>query len=372
MGLSFTCDRAVLAEGIGIASRVAMARSSMPVLEGVLVSGAAGTVRLTGYNLESGMDCVVEADVREPGDIVIPAATFGDIVRKLPEGQVSVEIEGAKVGIKGGLSDFSIMGYPSADFPEVSMERTGNAFTVTQGILKNMIYRSVFSVSTSDAKPVHTGCKFTVEGTDIEMVGVDGYRLALRREKLASPAEEPMNFVVQGKILTEISRIIGEGDEPVTIWAGRRSVLFETENFRLVTRTLEGEFLNYKGAIPQTAAITATVDTKLMGDCLDRAALLISEKQRSPIRIRFEGDTALFTCSSPLGRVSDEIPIKSSGGDLEMGFNNKFLQDALRYCGEDVVKLEMTTNLSPLVIRPIEGDSFIYLVLPVRLKNSDH
>ncbi|MPM52568.1 Beta sliding clamp [bioreactor metagenome] len=109
-----------------------------------------------------------------------------------------------------------------------------------------------------------------------------------------------------------------------------------------------------------------------MGDCLDRAALLISEKQRSPIRIRFEGDTALFTCSSPLGRVSDEIPIKSSGGDLEMGFNNKFLQDALRYCGEDVVKLEMTTNLSPLVIRPTEGDSFIYLVLPVRLKNSDH
>ena len=368
MGLRFSCDRAILAEGIGIAARVAMARSSMPVLEGILVSGGTGFLRLTGYNLESGMDCVVDAEVKEMGDIVIPAATFGDIVRKLPDGIVTVETQGTKIEITGGLSEFSIMGYPAEDFPEVSMERIGKSFNIEQGMLKNMVNRSVFAVSSSDAKPVHTGCKFTVEKDDIEVVGVDGYRLALRKEKLKEEALEGLSFVVSGKILTEISRIIGDGEEKVTVFASKRSVLFETENFRLVTRTLEGEFLNYNNAIPTTYTIKATVDTKLMGDCLERAGLLISEKQRSPVRVKFEDNTALFTCASPLGRVSDEIPVKSSGGELEMGFNNKFLQDALRHCGEEFVSLEMATTLAPLVIRPTAGDNFTYLVLPVRLK----
>ncbi len=368
MNLKFSCDRAVLSEGIGIASRVTMQRSSMPVLEGVLLSGMEGSVKLTGYNLESAMECLVEAHVKEKGDIVLPSSTFGDIVRKLPDGPVVIETDGLKVKITGGLSEFIITGYAAEDFPEVSMERAGSSFVIEQGMLKNMINRSVFAISTGGSNPIHMGCLFNIEGQDIEVVGVDGHRLALRREKLSEEVAEPFNFVITGKLLTEVARIIGDGEEKVTVWIGKRTALFETENFRLSTRTLEGEFLNYRTAIPKNFEITATVEAKLFADCLDRAALMINERQKSPVKITFEGNFARLVCSSPLGHVSDELPIQSTGGPLEIGFNNKFLQDALRYCGEDTLLFEMSTSLSPLVIRPTVGDSFTYLVLPVRLK----
>ena len=366
--MKFTCDRAVLSEAVSISAHAVLPRSSNPVLEGLLLSLSGDLLQLTGYDTETGIRCSISAVGEVEGQIVLPCSTFGDILRRLPDGEVEIEVQGERVRITCGAAEFNILAFPADSYPDVVFPTSGFHVTVTQKMLRSLINQTVFAVSQSDSKPVHTGCLFHIGGGAIEVVGVDGFRLALRKEPLEG-AEEEAIFVVPGKTLQEISRIVGDSDVAVTLYVSGRSVVFETENVSVVTRTLEGEFLNYQQAIPKEALMNARVDVRLLQDCLDRASLLISEKQRSPVRIRFAPGLAHISCSTPLGRVNDSMPIVLQGDEVEMGFNNRFLQDALKHCGESELVLEMSSSVSPMVLRPVESEAFTFLVLPVRLKS---
>jgi DNA polymerase-3 subunit beta len=269
------------------------------------------------------------------------------------------------------MSEFTLVGTPSSEFPELPSITGERNLSLEQRILKSMIRQTIYAVATSENKPVHTGCLFEAGGEEIRVVAVDGYRLAIRREKLAAPITEECSFVVPGKTLSEISHILGDSEEKVEIELSRKHILFRMENTTVVSRLLEGEFLNYANALPKESRFIMEVPVRPFTDCVERASLLINERAKAPIRLNFGFDSVKVSCATAIGKVQDEFAVKGEGTPLEMGFNNRYLLDALKACEQEKVKIELGTQLTPMVIKPVEGDGFLFLVLPVRIKHEN-
>ena len=369
--MKFSCEKALLQSAVTTAGRVVASKSSILALEGVLLEADANGLKVSGYNLETGIVTQVEANVIQPGAIVLPARLFGEIIRRLPDDMVSVETEGNKVCIHCGPTSFDIMGSSSEEFPELPTVDDGNRLVLAQGILRSMISRVIFAVSDSESRPIHTGALFEVAGEELTMVAVDGYRLALRREKiLEKEGVEAFSFVVPGAALNEVDKICADSEEEVTVTEGARHITFRIGATLLVARRLEGEFLNYRQTIPQNNGICLEVDTSALQLSIDRASLIINEKLKSPLRCRFENGSMTITSRTAIGSAFDRCPIVGDGKDLEIGFNNRFLMEAVKAAPSGLVRLELNTPTSPCLILPKEGepDSFLYMVLPVRLK----
>ena len=369
--MKFSCEKALLQSAIGTAGRAVAAKSSIPALEGILVEATDRGLRLTGYNLETGITTLVEADVAKEGSLVLSARLFGEIVRKLPDDMVSVTTEGNTVNITCGPTSFDIIGSDPREFPELPEVDDGNGLLVAQDKMKAMISRVIFAVSDNESRPIHTGALFEVAGDELTMVAVDGYRLALRREPIAGKSGAAgFSFVVPGTALSEVEKICTDSEEPVSITEGKRHVTFQIGNTLLVARRLEGEFLNYRQTIPQNNSVRVTADTRALQASIDRASLIINEKLKSPLRCKFEDGSLSITSRTAIGTAFDRCPISGDGKGLEIGFNNRFLMDAVKAAPADTVRMELNTPTSPCLILPLEGEpeNFLYMVLPVRLK----
>lgn len=366
--MKFNCNKDTLAEALVNVGRAIPAKSTLPPLEGVLLKARDGRLLLTGYDLETGITTSMEARVPEPGEVVLNARLFSDIVRKMPCEQIAVEVdEKLLTKIEGGVARFTILGIPAAEFPE--LPAVGDCVTVEleQQKLQSMIDQTQFAIAATDAKPVHTGSKFLLEDGRITVASVDGYRLAIRRERIKTA--EKLSFVVPGKTLAEISKMIKDGEDAAKISVSRRHVIFEIGGYQVVTRLLEGEFLDFMSAIPAGVSTTVTAGTREFIDSIERTSILISDRLRSPLRVEFSEQGVNMSCSSAVGRASDQFAARVEGDSLEMGFNNKYLLDALRASGSDQIKLELNGPLSPVKMVPMQGDEFLFLVLPVRLKS---
>ena len=367
--LRFSCEKALLQSAVNTVSRAVAAKSSIPALEGILVEGS-DRLTMSGYNMQTGIRTAFEAEVHEEGRIVLNARLFGEIIRKLPDDLVVFAAdEKYMVRLTCGDASFEIMGLSAEDYPELPEVDDEYSVAIQQGTLKAMINQTSFAVSTNESRPVHTGSLFEVGNQDLTVVSVDGFRLALRREPLDRAEGGAFKFVAPGSALNEVEKICEDSDEKVTIIQGKRHLLFEAGATQLICRRLEGEFLDYKNAIPRNNPIRLTVDTKTMLGSLDRVSVVISEKLKSPVRCVFENGRVLLSAKTGAGEAKDICPLDGDGNGLEIGFNNRYLMDALRYAPADSVSLELNTSISPAVIVPADGEeSFLYMVLPVRLK----
>ncbi len=370
--LRFSCEKALLQGAVNTASRAVAAKSSIPALEGILLEGG-DTLTLSGYNMQTGIRTKVSADVPQGGDIVLNARLFGDIIRRMPDDVVTfTSDEKHVVHLHCGDADFDIVGLSAADYPDLPEVEDEYAVSIQQKVLRSMIEETAFAVSTNESRPVHTGALFEVTDKGLAMVAVDGFRLAIRREPLEKIEGGAFSFVAPGTALNEVERICEEIDESVTITLGQRHILFEVGETELICRRLEGEFLDYKNAIPRRNPISVTVDTKAMLESLDRVSVVISEKLKSPVRCIFEQDRVLLSAKTANGDAKDVCRISGDGGGLEIGFNNRYLMEALRYAPADTVKIELNTGVSPAIIVPVDGEeNFLYMVLPVRLKSTE-
>ena len=366
--IHLTCDKDNLISAISIASRTVSQKSTIAALEGILIS-AGNMLVLTGYNLETGISVSLEANIQEMGTAVFPAKLFGDIVRKLPDDTVTIQVDdNYKVKIISGISTFSIMASSSEDYPSLPDVEYDKAISVPQNVLKDMISGTIFSVSDNQARPIQTGCKFEITAEDITVVAVDGYRLALRREKIENPEERILNFVAPSPALREVEKILGDTDDSVSFTLGTKHIMFQIGIATLVCRLLEGEFLDWRRVVPTDNPIRLAINVKNMTESLERVSLIVSEKLKSPVRCTFGENVVALRTSNSIGNAYDECPTAGSGGDMEIGFNCKYLLEALRAVPTENISMELKTNLSPAVITPCEGDKFTYMVLPVRLK----
>lgn len=377
--MKFSCEKALLQSAINLTSRTVAPKSSIPALEGLLVEAREDQIRITGYDLKTGIRTVFPADIRESGSLVLSARLFGEIIRRMPDDMVTISTDGFTVNLRCNRSEFNIQGIDASEYPDLPTVDYMNCFEMDQAVLRDMIERTSFAISQSDARPIHTGALFEVTEAEpgfykLSMVAVDGYRLALRRENIrAVTGANGFQFVVPGAALREVQRIASGEETPIQVIQGERHIMFKTGEVTLVTRRLEGEFLDYKKAIPTNSSIQINADTKKLIDCIERCSLIISEQQKSPLRCTFQEGILQCKTSTALGTAYDECVVDGDGGGLEIGFNNKYMLDALKAAPTPAVKLSLNTPISPCIISRAEGtdtpeDAFTYMVLPVRLK----
>lgn len=368
--MKFSCEKALLQAAINTTSRAVAAKSSIPALEGILLQ-AGNALTISGYNMNTGIRTEIEAEITEPGDLVLSARLFGDMIRRLPDDVVVFSCgDGLNVTLTCGDAAYNIQALSASDYPELPEVEDEFSVQIQQNILRAMISETSFAVSMDETRPIHTGSLFEIGENALTVVSVDGFRLALRREPLEGAASGSFRFVAPGNALNEVEKICEDVDEPAVITLGKRHILFEVGKTQLICRRLEGEFLDYKSAIPRSNPIKIAVGTKSLIDSIDRVSVVVSDKQKSPIRCIFREDQILLSAKTAIGEAKDICRVSGDGDGLEIGFNNRYLMEALKYAPADEVCLELNTGISPCVVTPVEGEEkFLYMVLPVRLKN---
>ena len=366
--MKFSCEKYLLQAACSIASRAAASKSPIPALEGLQIS-AEDKLYVKGYDLKKGIVTGIEADIAQRGVVVVGARLFGEMIRRLPDGIVTVSSdEKDNISVKCGKSQFNILGISAEDYPELPSFDTLNSIRLPQRILKDMINKTIFAVSTDEVRPIYTGTLFEVEEKRLTLVSVDGYRLARRTEELADSRLESCTFVVPGSTLSDVEKICSEEDGDVSISVGSRHISFEIGDTVVVSRRLEGEFLNYRRSIPETFKYEIKVDRAEFMASIDRVSLIVSEKNSSPVRMTVGDGTIDCLCVTPIGRAEDVCTCEGNGEGLLIGFNDRYMKDALKAAGKDELKLCINSAASPCIIRAADGsEDFTYMVLPVRL-----
>lgn len=366
--MKISCEKMILQSAIATAARAVSPRSSLPVLEGILFQAEGQSLKLTGYDLKKAVYTSVDATVQETGAAVINAKLIYDIVRAMPDGMVNIAVAENTAQVRCGKAEYNIPVMKATDFPELPEFEEDKSFSMEQGLLKEMINETIFAVSDSESRPVYMGTLFKLEEGVLTMVSVDGYRLALRKEAVAGADVD--NFIVPGSALADVERICGDTDEKITVSISAKHVFFEIGETSLISRRLEGEFLNYKSAIPEKFRYEVTVDRQELLRTVGRVALIVDDKTRIPIRLTFADGVVNVRCATVLGSGVDSCICEGNGGGIEIGFNHKYISDALKAAPADEIKICLNTGSAPCVIRPADGsEDFTYLVLPVRLRS---
>ena len=367
--MKFSCERSDLLAAINIAAKAASSKSPIPALEGILIETGMDCVKLTGYDLKKAIYTKAEARVWENGSVVLGARIFGDIIRSLPDGTVSIKTDGLNVSITCEKSDFNIVGTDAADYPELPAIESSTGVSLPQGLLSEMIRQTIFAVSDNESRPVYTGELFEISGDELTVVSVDGYRLALRKEKVEGAGED-CSFIVPGSALSDIERICSNNEEDmINIAVGGNHVSFTVGNTVVVTRRLEGDFLNYKKAVPENFKYEIKLSRTDLLRAVDRVSLIVSEKTRNPVRMNFSDGIVECRCSTPIGNAEDMCICEGNGEDMEIGFNDKYLMDALKAAPADEICVCLNSGSAPCVILPADKEcSFKYMILPIKLR----
>jgi DNA polymerase-3 subunit beta len=368
--LNIVCDKALLSAAIDGVSKAVTLRSSIPVLEGILLKAEGFQLTLTGYDLEMGITKTIEANVRETGEIVLSAKLLSDMVHRMPGGDVTIIVaDNGKTTIQSGVAQFEIQSISAADFPD--LPNTGaeeQTLSMKATEMRDIIDRTLYAVSQDDKKPAHTGELFEILPDKLTVVALDGYRLAIVERSLT--ASKDIRIIIPAKTMTEVQHLLPDDDnEEVYLFANRRYAVFKTNGYTIMSRLIEGEFLNFRNVLPDGYRTRVTVDCKEFIDTIERASLIITERLKNPLRILFEQGKVTVRCQTSLGKVVDEFSCKMEGEEVEIGFNNRYLLDALRNAACEQVVFEISGPLSPVKILPVNGTDFTYLVLPVRFKN---
>ena len=371
MFMRFTCEKSMLVQGLNIAGRTVAQKSSLSVIEGILCKAGHG-LNLTGYNMETAITYNVDAEVTDPGECILPAKLFGDIVRRLPEGPVTVVVDdNYKVSIRAGYASFTISAECADDYPDLPDVNSGRPIRIPQNKLKELISGTIFAVSENQGRPIHTGVKFEVTNETITAIAVDGFRLARRTWHTEEETGRELNFVVPAAGLKEVEKILTDSDEDVAFTLGTKHILFQSGCATLVCRLLEGEFLDWRRVVPTNCPVKLVANVSDLASSVERVGLIVSEKYKSPVRCIFSNQVLNMRTSTTIGAAEDRCAIAGDGKELEIGFNVRYLADALRVIPSEEVSLELTNGLSPIVLTPVdEKYDFAYMVLPVRIKNS--
>ena len=358
--MKISCLRSDLATAISNVSRAVSTKASIPALEGVLIKAYGNTLNISGYNLEIGITTDIEATIKEEGEIVVSAKLFLDIVRRLPEEIVFIETDERMVTyIACGKVNYQIVGMSSVEYPDLPSFEQTDRITLNAKILRDMIRQTVYAVSENTA----------IEDGVFKIIAIDGYRMAIRSENVNS--ESKNRFVVPGKTQHEVLKLLTDDEENTEIIIGQRHITFKIKNYRIISRLIEGTFIEYKSAIPKETKTEVVINTRTIIDAVERMSLLNNDRIQSPVRCIFSDDEIKLSCTSAVGRANDVISVPIIGESVEIGFNNRYLLDALKNADTDEIKLILNGSLTAMIVKPVKGDSYLSIVVPMRLANEN-
>ncbi|MCK5812337.1 MAG: DNA polymerase III subunit beta [Clostridiales bacterium] len=360
------CLKKDLNEAVSSAQRAVSNKSILTVLEGILITAKDDKIILRGNDMEMGIEYTVTGKIEQEGSVVLTSRYFSEIVRKFPEDEIEINCdENFKVHITCQNSTIDLIGLNPQGFPEIPSIDEENTITLKQEILRNMIKQVVFSVSIDEKMPVLTGSLLETAENCIYMVAIDGYRMSYRKEYLLG-TKEGVSVVIPGKALNEVARLLKNDDEDVSIHYGKNQILFNFGNCKLITKLLQGDYLNYKSIYPENYDTEIEVNTKQILASVDRANLVITEDKRTPVKFEIDDLSMIITSATDIGKVEETISIKKEGNDLSIAFNPKFIMDALKNIEDEVIKISFSGSIGPCVISALNSDEFSYVILPVR------
>ena len=369
--MNIKCNKNVLTNGINIVSKAVSTKTTMPILECILLKAEGGKLYLTANNLELGIETVVDATVLEEGQVAIEAKIFSDIVRKLPDSEIDLETTSdIRVDIRCEKSKFTIPCRTGDEFSPLPQIEKEKSIRISQLTLKDIIRQTIFSISDNESTKMMTGECFEVTNNQLIVISLDGHRISRRKVDLSG--ENPdVKVVVPGKTLQELSKIINGGAEDmVDIYFSDRHLLFEYEDTRVVSRLIEGEYFRIANMMSMGHSLSVKANKRELMGIIDRASLLIQETDKKPIIVSVKNDNNLYVrLDTNLGSMKEEMEIEKEGDEIIIGFNPKFLMDALRVIDDDDVVIYMADSKNPCIIKDAE-ESYVYIILPINI-NTD-
>ncbi|MDO5517216.1 MAG: DNA polymerase III subunit beta [Clostridium sp.] len=362
----FTCEKQEILEGISTVQKAITGKSTMPILEGIYIKTNDSSLTLIGSDMDVSIQTTVNANIIEQGSIVIDAKIFGEIIRKLPNSSIKIEtLENQIIRITCEKSVFDVVYMNTNEFPELPEINEDLKISVKQNILKNMIKGTSFAIAQDETRPILQGILFEVKNKNLNLVALDGYRLAIKSEYLDTDMN--IEVVIPGKTLNEVSKILEDVDDIVNITFTNNHILFNLEKTKIISRLLEGKFINYNSLLPQEHKLVVNANRQELQNAIERASLMAKDGNTNLIKLDIQQDTLVITSNSQLGKVREEITIKLQGDEVQIAFNSRYLLDVLKNVEDDEVVMKMTSGISPCVIEEKNSENAKYLVLPVRL-----
>lgn len=366
--MKFSVDREKLLEVVNNLSRIVTQKTSIPVLEGILISAEQGNVTLISYNLEMGIKKKIYSNTEENGDIVLNAKFLADVLRRMEGASVEISSDSRLMcNISCGATKYEILGMSATDFPEMPSVANDKPIKISGEIFKNMARRTFFAVAKNEGtRPILTGIKVNIEKNNILFVAIDGYRLAIRKEKVIINKES--EFIISGNSVNEIVKIIDDENEEIEIYVGLNLISFVINGYTFISRLLEGNFVDYKKSISETFKQRIFVKTRDLINTIERISPVINDAFSTPVRCIISEENILFSCTSALGRATENYPISLEGEPFEIGLNSRYLLEALKACECENIKIEFNGATSGVLIKNCDNDEFLYMIMPMRLK----
>lgn len=372
--MKIICEKDKLLKAINAVVRGVPTRTTMPILEGIYIQTNNNELKLTTYDLELGIEYIIEAEIEEEGNTVVNATMFSEIIRRLPDADIKITINENNLLViecEGSLYKLSTM--DPEEFPELPKIEIENSLETDQISLRNMIKKTIFAVSNEENRPIFTGCLFETNKNKLNIVAVDGFRMGWVSKNLEKETEQ-FKAVIPGKTLNEVNKILTDSFDNIRIGISKNQGIFEMENCKIVTRLLDGEFLNYASVIPNNWETRIRVNKNILQNCFERISLIssssIEKEKKYPVKIKIEVGKVTISCTNQTGDAKEEIYTETEGKDLEIGVNPKYFLDALKVIEDEEIFISFGTSISPCVIKPIDETSrnYTYMILPIRMK----
>ncbi len=363
--MKLICSKGNLLNGLQIVSKAVPNKTTMSILECILIDSTEGQIKLTANDMELGIETIIDGEILEKGIIALDAKIFLEIVRKLPDNDITIMTDANfKTTITCEKAKFNIIGKSGEDFSYLPIIERSDSIVISQFTLKEVVRQTIFSIADNESNRVMSGELFEINGDTLRVASLDGHRISIRKITLKEsyPAKK---VIVPGKTLNEISKILsGDADRDVTIFFTDKHIVFEFDNTTVVSRLIEGEYFKIDQMLSSDYETKVTINKKELLDCIDRATLLIKEGDKKPIIINITDDTMELMIHSTVGSMDEEIDIEKMGKDLMIGFNPRFLIDALRVIDDEMINIYLVNPKAPCFIRD-DDNSYIYLILPV-------
>jgi len=365
--MQFSCDQALLAEAINVATRALPNRTTMPILEGIYMEATQEGVTMICSDLSKGMETKLEATVTESGAAVLPGKLLAEVARKLPAGDVVVTAKGSQVTIKTAYTNMKLSCQDAQQYPPLAQVESARPIIISQPALRDMIRQTVFSVSQEDLRPALTGALLEIENSKARLVALDGFRLALRETPLGEDYGK-LSAVIPGPALQDMMKTLTDNPEDKALLTLTRShIMVDMGNSRFVSRLLDGDFIKYQQILPSEWKSRIRVATSDLSAALERVSTMARGGTNNLIYFLLKEGELQLQAESEQGQADDRVPCKLEGEELEIAFNARYMMDVMRNLGEDEMYICFNSNISPCTIRPVEGNHFLYLVLPVRI-----
>lgn len=373
--MKFIFEKEKMIKALNSVTKAVAIRTTMPILEGILIQTNDNNLKLTCYDQELGIEYIIkDCKIEEQGATVVNAIMFSEIIRRLPDTEIKIEINEKNLLViecEGSLYKLATMN--PEDFPELPEINVEKSIDLEQNILKEMITKTIFAVSTEENRPIFTGCLFEVKNNKLNVVAVDGFRLAWKT-KILNKKTNDFTAVIPGRTLTEINKILLDTFDNIKIGIAKNQALFEIEDCKIVTRLLDGEFLNYASVIPEKWETRVQINKSSIANCFERISLISSssmEKEKKyPVKVNVDVGKITISCTNQTGDAKEELFATTEGKNLEAGFNPKYFLDVFRNIDDEEVLIDFGTSISPCIVRSTEEEGdYKYMILPIRLKN---